>query len=352
MKFPQSFHGNSFQARKLEGEVSTDGNSLSRRNLPLPEECFQRGAYETSTVENGNFSGVSKTVSKGLSNCPTCGAIVNIRWRRCLACNKPLSDAPGNSYTGRNMELPKATRAPHSETAANTSRAMHSAWTGETAEHAEWFLSAEPPTEPFQLKPGVTVARPALYWKHMQNDVLVGPSGPRAYYGAIQDDLACLYERFNDVERDAIQQLDGDQRPAPSPSANCRRSGCQSHESEKGQTMTISGNESEKLGEQLTNSDVVEDDLSVDQWLKIRKEAALRIDPQTAEVEWTYAFTLDPYGVDPDLPEECKLAGREYFACSPDSDIWVWFGDLPNEVKEELWNMHRSKLAFPAGLFD
>lgn len=38
------------------------------------------------------------------------------------------------------------------------------------------------------------------------------------------------------------------------------------------------------------------------------------------------------------------------FARSPGSDIWVWFGDLPDEVAKELWKMHSSKLAFPAGL--
>jgi hypothetical protein len=32
------------------------------------------------------------------------------------------------------------------------------------------------------------------------------------------------------------------------------------------------------------------------QWLAIRKEAGLKLDPETAEVEWCYAQTLDPYG--------------------------------------------------------
>jgi hypothetical protein len=41
-----------------------------------------------------------------------------------------------------------------------------------------------------------------------------------------------------------------------------------------------------------------------------------------------------------------------FCARSPDSDIWVHFGDLPSEVAERLWEKHRSRLAFPAGLFD
>ena len=48
----------------------------------------------------------------------------------------------------------------------------------------------------------------------------------------------------------------------------------------------------------------------VEQWLAIRKEAGLKIYPKTAEVEWRYAQTLDPYGVYPDLPEECQQVGR------------------------------------------
>jgi hypothetical protein len=98
--------------------------------------------------------------------------------------------------------------------------------------------------------------------------------------------------------------------------------------------------------------DTSEVNSTVQQWLEIRKEAGEEIDPSTAEVDWAYAQTLDPYGVDPDLSEECAQVGRVYFARSPESDIWVWFGDLPNEVRESLWQMHESKLAFPAGLLD
>lgn len=100
------------------------------------------------------------------------------------------------------------------------------------------------------------------------------------------------------------------------------------------------------------DADTAEDNSTVQQWLEIRKEVGGKINSSTAEVFWTYAQTLDPYGVYPDLPEECWQVGREYFARSPESDIWVWFGDLPGEVREGLQQMHGSKLAFPAGLFD
>src|SRR5450631_2558878 len=88
----------------------------------------------------------------------------------------------------------------------------------------------------------------------------------------------------------------------------------------------------------------------VKKWLAIREKAAQKIGPKTAEVMWRYAQVEDPYGVNPDLPEEHRLVGREYFARSPGSDVWVWFGDLSSATQKTLWKMHRSKLAFPAGL--
>ena len=92
------------------------------------------------------------------------------------------------------------------------------------------------------------------------------------------------------------------------------------------------------------------DQMTVEQWLATRKEAGLKIDPETAEVDWTYALTLDPYGVYRDLPEEYQQVGREYFARSPGSDIWVNFGDLSGATRDALWKKHKRKLAFPAGL--
>ena len=55
----------------------------------------------------------------------------------------------------------------------------------------------------------------------------------------------------------------------------------------------------------------------VEEWLAIRKEAGLHINPETAEVDWTYELTLDPYGVEPEIPEEYQQIGRAYFARSP-----------------------------------
>jgi hypothetical protein len=90
----------------------------------------------------------------------------------------------------------------------------------------------------------------------------------------------------------------------------------------------------------------------LERWRAIRKEEGLKIAPETAEVTWWYAQTLDPYGLldEWELPEEVNMVGREYFARAPGSEIWVEFTDLPEETRDKLWKKHRSELAFPAGL--
>ena len=95
----------------------------------------------------------------------------------------------------------------------------------------------------------------------------------------------------------------------------------------------------------------MEDRMRVEEWLAIRKQAGLQIDPVAAQVTWWYAEVLDPYGV-LDLPEEYRCVGREYFARSPGSDVWVAFADLPAAIRDVLWEKHGSQLAFPAGLED
>ena len=69
----------------------------------------------------------------------------------------------------------------------------------------------------------------------------------------------------------------------------------------------------------------------------IRQEVGRHIDPETAEVWWKFGYNSDPYGDDPDLPEECRQIGRVYFARSPGSDTWIWFGHLPEKTVIALW---------------
>jgi hypothetical protein len=93
----------------------------------------------------------------------------------------------------------------------------------------------------------------------------------------------------------------------------------------------------------------------VEEFLAIRKAEGLKIDPDTAEVYWEYGPPGDPYGVYPEPPPEGDCIGRIYFARSPDSDIWVHFGDLPQNTRdaieawpEEKWRANNDSLFLAA----
>lgn len=82
---------------------------------------------------------------------------------------------------------------------------------------------------------------------------------------------------------------------------------------------------------------MIDKTFDVQQYLAIRREEGMKIDPATAEVDWDWTETLDPYGVEGPLPEDCRQVGRTYFARRPGSDIWVAFCDLPKETAEALY---------------
>jgi hypothetical protein len=67
-----------------------------------------------------------------------------------------------------------------------------------------------------------------------------------------------------------------------------------------------------------------------------RKEVGRRLDPNAAHVFLVYAYVLDPYGDDPDLPDEFRTAGRTWFAVDPFTGIAVHFDDLPEETRNAL----------------
>jgi hypothetical protein len=75
----------------------------------------------------------------------------------------------------------------------------------------------------------------------------------------------------------------------------------------------------------------------IEEFMERRRQVGRKIDPETAEVTFWWRQTLDPYGLNPFLPKECDCIGREYFARSPGSDIWVSFGDLPAATCDRLW---------------
>jgi hypothetical protein len=78
---------------------------------------------------------------------------------------------------------------------------------------------------------------------------------------------------------------------------------------------------------------------ALQQWFALREQAALSIDPETAEVNWTYGIMGDPYSLG-HLPEHARNTGRQYWARAPGCDIWVAFDDLP----EKTYNALKRKL--------
>ncbi len=67
-------------------------------------------------------------------------------------------------------------------------------WDASTAELIDWFQShwERLPTKPFGLKPGVQVVDVALFYRSLNTDISSGPTGPRAKYGGLTDDLEKL----------------------------------------------------------------------------------------------------------------------------------------------------------------
>lgn len=86
-----------------------------------------------------------------------------------------------------------------------------------------------------------------------------------------------------------------------------------------------------------TKSEKTAEELTVEQWLTIRAAEGKRIDPETAEVTFCMGRIMDPYGMDPDFPDECCQVGRLYFARNPDSEIRVCFYDAPEDKRDRLW---------------
>ena len=68
-----------------------------------------------------------------------------------------------------------------------------------------------------------------------------------------------------------------------------------------------------------------------------RREAGLKIDPDTAEICMVYREGCDPYDIDPLLSREFKGGPiKTWFVRSPGSDIWIEEGDLPAATLDAL----------------
>lgn len=70
------------------------------------------------------------------------------------------------------------------------------------------------------------------------------------------------------------------------------------------------------------------------EFLSIRREAGLKIDPGTAEAMGRYVQILDPYGIHDLSPEE-KCVGAVLFARAP-GGVWVSEYELPSTTVDAL----------------
>ncbi len=75
---------------------------------------------------------------------------------------------------------------------AEVLKVLSAKWDAEMLTLIRWFLGTHPPTEPFELSKAVVVAQPKLWWVAIRRDIAAGPNGPRARYGALQQDLRRL----------------------------------------------------------------------------------------------------------------------------------------------------------------
>jgi hypothetical protein len=70
-----------------------------------------------------------------------------------------------------------------------------------------------------------------------------------------------------------------------------------------------------------------------ERWLAVRREAAAKLDPETAEVTFNWGDICDPYELRAEDKDAC--CGRNYYARSP-GGVWVSFDDLPAAVTIRL----------------
>jgi len=70
------------------------------------------------------------------------------------------------------------------------------AWPAEVQTLIDWFLTSPTPEAPFQLNSCTRVVNSELFYAALQREIETGPRGPRARYGALQDDLRNLYAKL------------------------------------------------------------------------------------------------------------------------------------------------------------
>ena len=70
-------------------------------------------------------------------------------------------------------------------------------WPPEVQFLVDWFLTLEPPSEPFYLAPHLRVVGPGKFFESLRREIETGPMGPRARMGTLQWDLRKLKAYLN-----------------------------------------------------------------------------------------------------------------------------------------------------------
>ena len=65
-------------------------------------------------------------------------------------------------------------------------------WRPEDKTLIDWFLTMNPPVEPFHLEPHRRIVNPSKFFAALRKDIEAGPDGPRGRYGALIQDLIAM----------------------------------------------------------------------------------------------------------------------------------------------------------------
>jgi hypothetical protein len=69
------------------------------------------------------------------------------------------------------------------------------AWPAKVKDLLDWFMVSPIQEESFQLSTGIHVVNSELFYAALRRDIEVGPTGPRARSGALQDDIKELHAK-------------------------------------------------------------------------------------------------------------------------------------------------------------
>jgi hypothetical protein len=75
-------------------------------------------------------------------------------------------------------------------------------FTGNLKELTEWFLSNfdQLPKDPYQFSQGIFSNDPGKHYRYLRENIDEGPGGARCLFGALENDLLALKEKFDGNE--------------------------------------------------------------------------------------------------------------------------------------------------------